>query len=595
MKQLWTGNEAVARALYEAGVGFASAYPGTPSTEILENLTLYHEDMHVEWAPNEKVALEAAIGASMAGVRSAAAMKHVGLNVAADPLMTLSYTGVNGGLLIISADDPELHSSQNEQDNRIYAKLAKIPCVEITGAADAAEAIKESYYISETYDTPVLFRMTTRVCHSKELVESGEKTNFAPIPYVKNAFKYVSSPANSRKKRPMVEERMAKLSAYSEQSPLNTVEDNGASVGVIASGVSAHYAREVFEEGANYLILRCTYPLPIEKIRAFYESVETCYVIEELEPFIEEQLRLAGMQVIGKERIPVMGELNVDIVREALLGIKPVYQEAPAELVAPRPPILCSGCPHRGFFYEAKKFRDLIVTGDIGCYTLGAAPPLEVTDSLVCMGASISMGHGVYAAMKKNGIEKKVMAVIGDSTFLHSGMTSLLNSVYNNSPTVNVILDNRITAMTGHQDNPGTGYDLMGNPAPEIDFEQIVRALGVKKVRTVNPLNLADVRAAIKECLEFKEGPSVIISRWPCALKRYSERDLNEFPLEKSKSVVIEEQCRGCLNCVRTGCPSIRFDKEKKKASIDSYSCVGCGVCIQSCPFDAIVREGGNK
>ncbi|HHX04099.1 MAG TPA: indolepyruvate ferredoxin oxidoreductase subunit alpha [Tissierellia bacterium] len=590
MKYLMSGNEAVARALYEAGVTFASAYPGTPSTEILESLVPYHEDMYVEWAPNEKVALEAAVGASMAGFRAVAAMKHVGLNVAADPLMTVSYTGVNGGLVIVSADDPGMHSSQNEQDNRLYARLAKIPCVEISGAREAAAAIKEAYQISESFDTPVLFRMTTRVCHSKELVEEGERVAFDPITYEKHPTKFIAAPANARKRRPLVEERVQKLVAYSETSALNTIEDNGASVGVIASGVSVHYAKEVFDEKANYLTIGLTYPLPMEKIRSFVQSVETCYVIEELEPFIEEQIRLAGIDVIGKEKIPTMGELNVDILREALFGETPTYQQAPEEFLVARPPILCSGCPHRGFFYEAKKFRDMIVTGDIGCYTLGATPPLQVSDSVVCMGASISMAHGVYASMAKNGEKKRVMAVIGDSTFLHSGMTSLLNSVYNKTPTINVILDNRITAMTGHQENPGTGYNILGEPAAEVDFEKVVRALGIEKVLTINPLKLGSVREAIKECLAFDEGPSVIITRWPCALKRYSDQDHQEFNLRLPKSQVIEDLCRGCRNCVRTGCPSIRFNKETKKASVDEITCVGCGVCRESCPFDAIVE-----
>lgn len=593
MKKLWTGNEAVARGLYEAGATFASAYPGTPSTEILENLVPYAGEMYIEWAPNEKVALEAAIGASMAGVRSVAAMKHVGVNVAADPLMTVAYTGVTGGLILISADDPGMHSSQNEQDNRLFAKFAKIPCIEISGASEAAAAIKESFEISENFDTPVLFRMTTRVCHSKELVESGEKTPFEPIPYVKHPTKFISAPANAKNNRPKVEERLGKLAEYSETTPLNRIEDNGAKLGIITSGVSLHYAREIYGDKANYLHIGMSYPAPIEKIRSFVQSVEECIVIEELEPFLEDQIRLAGIEVTGKDKVPNMGELNVDILRQALLGEKSEYLEAPQELLANRPPILCSGCPHRGFFYEARKFRDMIVTGDIGCYTLGAAPPLETTDSVICMGASFSMAHGVQAALSTQGIKRKILGVIGDSTFLHSGMTSLLNSVYNNTPTVNVILDNRITAMTGHQHNPSTGYTLMGEPAVQVDFEKLVEAIGVKKVITVNPLKLNSVRDAIKECLAFEDGPSVIITRWPCALKRFTQEDHQEFQLRAPKSRVIEDLCKGCRNCVRTGCPSIRFDKETKLASVDEHSCVGCGVCRESCPFDAITALGG--
>lgn len=591
MKKLMTGNEAIARGVYEAGVVYASAYPGTPSTEILENLA-HHKDIVAEWAPNEKVALESALGASMAGVRALAAMKHVGVNVAADPLMTMGYTGITGGFLLVSADDPGCHSSQNEQDNRYYAKFAKIACLEPSTPQECLDFMREAYKISESYDSPVLVRMTTRVCHSKGLVETGLRKEVEPTAYTRQASKYIANPGNARIRRPMVEERLQKLADYSESSPLNVLEDYGNTLGIITAGVSYSYVKEVFGDSADILKIGFSFPLPIKKIERFIASHDKVYVVEELEPFMEEQIKAAGLSVIGKELIPSMGELNPDIIKEKLLGELAKTIKADPELLVGRPPILCAGCPHRGFFYELGKKRNVVITGDIGCYTLGGAPPLNATDSVICMGASLSMGHGAKKALEKTGSDKKVVGVIGDSTFLHSGMTSLLNAVYNNSSTVNVILDNRVTAMTGHQQNPGTGYTLQEDPANQVDLEAIVRALGVKKVLRVNPLMLEETRSAINEALEYDQGPSVIITRWPCAIKKFSQQDLEEFDLDRPHCRVIVEDCRGCKNCVRTGCPSISFDKEAKKAYIDPTMCVGCTVCLQSCPFDAIERVG---
>ncbi|NLY37316.1 MAG: indolepyruvate ferredoxin oxidoreductase subunit alpha [Tissierellia bacterium] len=591
MKKLMTGNEALARGAYEAGVIYASAYPGTPSTEILENLA-QHKDLVAEWAPNEKVALEAAFGASMAGVRSLAAMKHVGVNVAADPLMTIGYTGVTGGFVLVSADDPGCHSSQNEQDNRYYAKFAKIPCVEPSTPQECLDFMAEAYKISESYDTAVLVRMTTRVCHSKGLVKRGIRKEAQVIPYVRQPGKYIANPGNAKKLHPIVEERLLKLAEYSEISPLNVLEAYGNQLGIITAGVSYSYVKEVFGESADILKLGFSFPLPMKKIERFIHSHNTVYVVEELEPFMEEQIKAAGLKVIGKELLSNIGEFNPDIIREKLLGEVAQSIKPNPELLIGRPPILCAGCPHRGFFYELGKRRNVIITGDIGCYTLGGAPPINATDSVICMGASISMGHGAKKALEMVGSEQKVVAVIGDSTFLHSGMTSLLNAVYNNSNTVNVILDNRVTAMTGHQQNPGTGFTLQEDPAAQVDLEAIVRALGIKKVLKVNPLMLEETRSAIKEALDYQEGPCVIITRWPCAIKKFSQQDLEEFELDRPHCRVVRDLCRGCKNCIRTGCPCISFDPVAKKAYIDETMCVGCTVCLQSCPFDAIERVG---
>lgn len=591
MKKFMTGNEAVARGCYEAGIAYASAYPGTPSTEILENMADYKEHIIAEWAPNEKVALETAIGASLAGGRALAAMKHVGVNVAADPLFTIGYTGVTGGLVIVSADDPGCHSSQNEQDNRYYAKFAKIACIEPSDSQESKDFMKAAFDISEQFDVPVLFRMTTRVCHSKSLVEFGERTEKDVIPYVKQPKKFISAPANAKALHPVVEEKLLKLEAFANETPLNQIEWNDKKIGVITSGVAYTYAKEVFGNDVSYLKLGFTFPLPMAKIAAFAKEVETLYIIEELEPFIEEQLKAAGISCIGKEKIPRCGELNPDIIAKALLGIERVTLEVPTDKVVGRPPTLCAGCPHRGFFYALTKKKNVVITGDIGCYTLGSAEPLNATDSVICMGASISMGHGAQKVFNKFETGKRVVSVIGDSTFFHTGINSLINTAYNNSNTVSVILDNRITGMTGHQENPGTGYTLTGDPANEINIPELVKAIGIKHVVSVNPLHLDEMNKAIDDAFAF-DGPSVIITRWPCVLKKFSDQDHQEFDLSPKTCYVDVDACKGCKVCTKTGCPSISFDKNSKKASIDPHMCVGCQVCLQACPFKAIKKVG---
>jgi len=592
MKLLLTGNEAVARGAYEAGVTFACAYPGTPSTEILENMIEYKEDMVAEWAPNEKVALETVIGASMAGARTLAAMKHVGINVAADPLFTIGYTGITGGLVLISADDPGCHSSQNEQDNRYYAKFAKIAMIEPSDSQESLDFVKEAFEISERFDVPVLFRMTTRVCHSKGLVEQGERKHFEMIPYKKQPQKFIAAPAHAKMLHPIVEDKLIRMEAFSNETPLNRIEWNSKKIGIVTSGVAYTYAREVFGDDASYLKLGFTFPLPMDKIREFANEVEMLYVIEELEPFIEEQMKAAGIPCIGKEKISRIGELNPDIVAKALLGIELETIQPDKTQIVGRPPTLCAGCPHRGFFYALSKKKNVVITGDIGCYTLGSAEPLNAIDSVICMGASISMGHGAAKAFAKNGVDKRVVAVIGDSTFFHTGINSLINVAYNRANTVSVILDNRITGMTGHQENPGTGYTLQGDPANMINIPDLVKSIGIEHIILVNPLILAEVDAALEAAFAF-DGPSVIITRWPCVLKNFTEADIKEFDLAVKKQChVIEETCRGCRVCTKTGCPAISFDNTTKKAKIDKYMCVGCEVCLQACPFDAIERVG---
>jgi len=594
MKKLMTGNEAVARGAYEAGVLVASAYPGTPSTEILENLIEYKEALYAEWAPNEKVAMEVAIGASIAGVRAFAAMKHVGVNVAADPLFTLGYTGVTGGFVFVSADDPGCHSSQNEQDNRYYAKFAKIACIEPSDSQEAKDFVKEAYNISEMYDVPVMLRLTTRVCHSKSMVMLEDRVEAPFKPYVKNGKKYIAAPANAKKLHPIVEDRLKALEAFSNETPLNRFEWHDKKIGIITSGIAFQYAKEVFGDEASYLKIGFSHPLPMAKIREFSEAVETLYVIEELEPFIEEQVKAAGIKCIGKDKISNVGELNPDIIAKALKGIEAEYIEQHLDKIVERPPTLCAGCPHRGFYFALTKKKNIMVTGDIGCYTLGAAEPLNTLDTCICMGASISMGHGAMKAFEQNKTDKRVVSVIGDSTFFHTGINSLINVAYNRSNTVSVILDNRITGMTGHQENPGSGYKLDGSTAEMIDIPTLVKAIGISNVVTINPLDLKEVDVALENAFAF-EGPSVIITRWPCALKKFSKEDIEEFDLSKSICRVDQEKCRGCQICVKTGCPAISFDQNEKKASINKFMCVGCTVCKQACPFDAIEKVGGKQ
>ncbi len=587
MKQLMTGNEAIARGVYEAGIRFAAAYPGTPSTEILENIALYKDDIIAEWAPNEKVALESAIGFSYAGGRAIASMKQVGLNVAADPLFSFAYTGGTGGIVIITADEPGIHSSQTEQDNRYYAKMAKVPMLEPANSQQAKDMVVAGIELSEQYRIPVLIRMTTRVCHSKSMVVLNNRVSKQPVAYQKDIWQYTTMPAVSQKLRRELEKKLAALAQEANYSPFNQMEWHNKKLGIIACGIACEYAREVFGEEASYLCLGFTYPLPMAVIKEFAAQVETLYVIEELEPYIEEQLKAAGIPCIGKAKVPNIGELNPNILRRAFKGITPEVIATDSSKLVPRPPVLCAGCPHRGVFYELGKRKDIFISGDIGCYGLGALPPLNAMDTCLCMGASISGGHGVAKAFSAYSIGKKSVSVIGDSTFFHSGMTGLLDVVYNASQTVTIILDNRITGMTGHQNHPGTGYTAQGEPAREANIEQIVKALGIEEVRTINPLKLQEMRDTLEWALAL-EVPAVIIARWPCVLKKMSPTDKQEFGDYVSTYTVDQDTCIGCKKCASVGCPAVRFDKQQKKSAIDATMCVGCSICAQVCPVKAI-------
>ncbi len=593
MKQLLTGNEAIARGAWESGVIFASAYPGTPSSEILENLATYNE-IDAEWAPNEKVAMEAAIGASMAGGRSMAAMKHVGVNVAADPLFTFSYTGVNGGMVLITADEPGQHSSQNEQDNRWYAKMAKIPMLEPSDSQECKDMVTLGLEISEAFDTPVMIRSTTRVCHSKGIVECEDRKEVPVKEYKKQIAKFITVPATARKRRVFVEERMGKLLDYSEQSSLNQMEMNASKTGVIASGMCYQYAKEVFGDTASYLKLGFTWPLPAQKIKAFCETLDTVYVIEENDSFIEETVLMLGFadKVKGKNTLPHYGELTPDVLRNAIYGQCNPIIEYSREKIVPRPPTLCAGCPHRGFFYELGRRKDVVVTGDIGCYTLAFADPYNAMDSNICMGAGFSNGHGLQRVFSRIGkTDKRAVGVMGDSTFFHTGINSLLEVVYNNSNTVCVILDNAITGMTGHQNNPGNGLNAKGEIANGTSIEAVVRALGIRNIAIINPNDLAKVRETFDWALNLNE-PSVIITRWPCVLKRITTAEKKEFGNPFAASCkVYEEKCIGCKLCLKCGCPALTVNAASKKAKIDPVQCVGCTVCNQICPKNAIVKE----
>ena len=589
MKELMTGNEAVARGAYEAGVRYASAYPGTPSTEILENIAAYKDKIIAEWASNEKVALETAIGASIAGARSLAAMKHVGVNVAADPLFTVAYTGVYGGLVLVSADEPGQHSSQNEQDNRNYAKAAKIPMLEPSNAQESKEMTKFAFELSEKYNTPVLLRMTTRVCHSKGIVKCSDREEREIIPYKKDINKYVTVPVIAKKLRVKVEERQKELLKFSNTTELNFIEWNDTKVGVITSGVCYSYSREVFGDTVSYLKIGFSQPLPTEKINEFCSKAEKLYVIEENDPYIEEQVKILGFECHGKDTFPHYGEMLPEVIRKSVFGeALPTVQYNEKEVVS-RPPTLCAGCPHRGFYYELGKRKDVLISGDIGCYSLAFAEPYNATDQNICMGASISVGHGakkIFDTIENN--KMRVVSCLGDSTFFHTGINSLINVAYNKSNTVNVILDNRITGMTGHQENPGSGYTLQGEKTGDINIEAIVRALGFKNVVIIDPNNLTSVKNTLDWALSLDE-PSVIITRYPCVLKKFSPEDKEEFKdLFSDKYNIEKDKCIGCKACIRTGCPAISFGKETKKATIDYNACVGCSVCSQVCPAKAI-------
>ncbi len=573
--KLLTGDEAIARGAWEAGVKVAAAYPGTPSTEILENIALYDE-IYAEWSPNEKVALEVAGGAAIAGVRALASMKHVGVNVAADPLLTLSYTGVNRGLVIVSADDPGMHSSQNEQDNRYYAPFAKIPMLEPGDSQEAKDMTRDAFEISEEFDTPVLVRVTTRVCHGKSPVRVGVRAEVETREFTRNTAKYVMIPAHARRRHVAIEERTLRLAEYAETSPFNRVVRGNGGIGIICSGIASRYAMEVAPE-ASFLILGMTHPLPEKKIREFAASVQRLYVIEELEPYLEDRLRVMGIEVSGKEAFPRCGELTPELVRKGLFGVEPAPVQIPADVSIPmRPPVLCPGCPHRGFFHIVNKNK-LHVTGDIGCYTLSALPPLTSMDTCICMGASISAAVG-FAKAFEDQPGKRVVAVLGDSTFMHSGLTGLMDTVYNKAKVITCVLDNRTTAMTGHQEHPGTGFTIKGEPTYSVQIADVARALGVKHVHEVDPYDLQATDRAFKECLALDE-PSVIVAKRACALKC---RDA-DFSL----SVVDQDQCKKCKACLKIGCPAIVSRGDV--IMVDKSLCFGCGICRQVCPFGALV------
>ncbi len=575
MKKLLLGNAAVARGAYEAGVKVVSSYPGTPSTEITESIVDY-KDIYVEWAPNEKVAAEVAIGASIAGGRAMSCMKHVGLNVMADPVFTASYIGTNGGLVFCVADDPGMHSSQNEQDSRHYAQAAKIPMLEPSDSTDCKEYTKAAFELSEEFDTPVFVRLSTRVSHSQSLVELCDPVEAELKPYEKNIAKHVMMPSMAKGRHVVVEQRLEALRKLAETDRFNKIEDNGAKIGVIVAGTTYVYAKEALGTSVNYLKLGMVYPLPEKLIRDFAEGLDELWCIEELDPVIETHIKAMGIAVKGKENFTLLGEYSQNMIKKAVLGIEtPSFAEAD---IPNRPPVLCPGCPHRGTFYVLKKLG-LTVSGDIGCYTLGAVAPLASVDTTICMGASVSAAHGMSKVRGKE-FNKKLVSVIGDSTFIHSGITGLIDIVYNNGSNTVIILDNSITGMTGHQDNPTTGKTIRGEAAPQVDLEALCKAVGVKRVRIADPFDLKGFEAVVKEETEADE-PSVIIAQRPCALLKsvkYSGR-----------CVVDSEKCRGCKACMKLGCPAIRF--ENGKAVIDASQCNGCGLCTGVCAFGAIVKE----
>ncbi len=585
MKTILSGNEAVARGCYEYGLHVATAYPGTPSTEILENISQYPE-IYSEWSPNEKVAFEVAMGATFEGARALVAMKHVGLNVAADPFMSISLIGAPGGFIVVSADDPGMHSSQNEQDNRYYAKFAGYPCLEPADSQESKDFVGDALTISIEFDVPVLFRMTTRICHSKGVVILGDRKTYEVKGFQRDPKKFVVLPAHGRIRHPWAVERLKKLQAFSEKSSLNVEEEGNLGIGIITNGVVYQYVKEVIPD-ASILKLGMSYPLPLKKIRSFSESVKKLFIVEELEPFIEEQVKIQGIDCEGKKYWTNLGELSPDIVEKGFVAagiLKKKSSVRVKENVISRPPIFCPGCPHRGLYYTLKKLK-AVVTTDIGCYTLGVLPPLESGDTCVEMGASI----GVAAGMSKaRGDGKGIVATIGDSTFLHSGMTGLLNAVNDQAGITVVIADNRITAMTGGQYHPGTGKTLMGNDAKPVDLAKICQALGVERIKVIDPYSLEETRETLKSEME-SDTLSVVITNRPCALFPSENRKL----VKKDPFTVDLEKCIGCHTCFKVSCPAISESDEKTvkgltKSHIDPILCTGCSVCAQVCPVQAI-------
>ena len=576
MKKLMLGNAAVARGAYEAGVSVVSSYPGTPSTEITENIVNY-DDIYVEWAPNEKVAAEVAIGASIAGGRAMSCMKHVGLNVMADPVFTVSYTGVNGGLVLCVADDQGMHSSQNEQDSRHYAKASKIMMLEPSDSGECKDFTKQAYELSEQFDTPVFMRLSTRVSHSQSLVEEEERPEKPLKDYVKDPQKYVMMPGNAIKRHVIVEERMAKLAEFAETTSLNTVEDNGSKIGVIAAGIAYMYAKEALGDKVNYLKLGMIYPMPTKLIQDFASKCDKVYVIEELDPFIEEHCKNIGVNVLGKECFTLLGEYTPSMIKKAVLNEDAAEINTIEENIPVRPPVMCAGCPHRGTFYVLKKLG-LTVSGDIGCYTLGATPPLQSLDTTICMGASVSAAHGMAKARGAE-FNKKLVSVIGDSTFMHSGITGLVDIVYNKGNNTVIILDNSITGMTGHQDNPTTGYTIRKEPTKQVNLIALCKSIGIEHIVVADPFDIKNFEKVVKEETE-REEPSVIIAQRPCALLK---------TVKYTGHCKITANCKKCKMCMKLGCPAISLDGDSVK--IDTTQCNGCGLCVNVCPFDAIVKE----
>ena len=579
-KYLLSGNEAIARGAYEAGVRVCSAYPGTPSTEIFENLPQYKEHIYCEWAPNEKVAAEVAYGASIAGVRSLCAMKHVGVNVAADPIFTAAYNGVGKGYVIVSADDPSMHSSQNEQDNRHYARAAKLCMLEPADSQECLDFTKAAYEISEQFDIPVLLRTTTRVSHSKSLVALGQRTEHPITPYEKNPKKNLATPALAIVNHAKLEENLKKLEAYACESKLNTMELNSSRIGVITASIAYHYAKDAFPADTSFLKLGITWPLPMDLIRSFAAKVEKLYIIEELDGFMETEIKAAGIDCVGKELIGNMYELNPQLIAERIFGQKPAYKDVGVK-AAPRPPALCAGCPHRGFFYTIAKQKNAVVAGDIGCYTLGSAQPFGALDTVVCMGGGFSVGMGLSKGLEAKGEQKKVFGIMGDSTFFHSGMTGAAEIIYNNGSLIPVVLDNSITGMTGHQDNPGSGHNLLGEIAASIKIENVLAAYGYENIYIVDPLDLKAMEDAVKGALASTQR-SAIITRRPCLLIKGIKHEI-------SLCVTDESKCIGCKKCLKVGCPALMI--KNGKCRIDPNQCVGCTVCAQVCPVGAITKK----